>query len=170
VEALATTIGLTASQVQRSVAPTGARRRSWAPPAPHHSTPEIRKRWPNGVIGRADHLNERTVTRGSYGPNGGSVHSVTTVRFRLNPLTGGTPLRVRLRGSFVDGAIDEDEIVEARGKMRRGELRATHVYSHTTGDTLRVKFRRVQLVLGIIVAIALLAWFLYLWRTSARPL
>jgi pSer/pThr/pTyr-binding forkhead associated (FHA) protein len=119
------------------------------------------RRWSNSVIGRAQRVNERLqVRRTAYMSHPGSMNltppTVTTVRFTILPLDGSAPTPVRLRGSFVDGFVNDGEIVEARGTWRRGEFRAVEVYSHSSGDTLRVKYRAVQFVIGL-VALTLIA-------------
>jgi hypothetical protein len=129
--------------------------------------PRVRdRRWSNSLIGVARGLNERSELRmraSSYGTARAS--SVTTVRFRLEPLEGGPPVVVKVKGRRIDGGIEEGEVVEARGSFRRGEYYAQEVFGHETGDTLRVKFPVVETVVTIIgilaVTAAILAIFVF---------
>lgn len=124
------------------------------------TTTDVTRRWPDSTVGRASRINERTTVSGTGGGAAGGpvqVSSLTTVRFRLEPLDGGSPLWVRLRGRVVDGLIEDGDVVEVRGTRRGAEIRSHEVYDHTSGDTLVVRYRRLQLVLGLILAVVVLS-------------
>jgi pSer/pThr/pTyr-binding forkhead associated (FHA) protein len=161
-------LGTTTAEVVDGAAPGRPEPvRTTAPTTTVASGPTPNRRWSDGLLGTARNVTERTVVSGNAGgPYGqGGVSSQTTVRFRLEPAGGGRPVHVRLKGTYLDGAIGDGELVEVRGRWRGGELRAREVYSHTTGDTLRQKYRILTAITGVVavaflLAIALLVYLL----------
>jgi hypothetical protein len=96
-----------------------------------------------GMVSGVVHGKDSRITVRGGGDN--SVHTITTVLFRLHVDNGESVVQVEARGPRMSGALnDGDFVTVVKGKWLRGDrvLRAKTMWNHTVGDSVYVTIFR----------------------------